>query len=100
MKRVVILLLLSAIAVGLPFYTVGLSGHATYDLQSILVAAQRCAYFILWSISILYIFTALTDDDLEKDYDRINQGNVAVAIYRGAQLYGIYYAGSVLLAKV
>lgn len=77
-----------------------LGGASAYDLQSIGLVFVRLNAWILAIIFYPRLMSALGDDDLEDDWKRINDGNVAVAAYRGVEFAVVGIAAALLIFKV
>lgn len=91
--------LLVALAVA-SFFAVGMTDNSTYDIQSLILSVFRLNVLMIWVMFVLKLRAAIEGDDLEEDWKRIDQGNIATAIYRGAEFAGIVVAGALLIQKV
>lgn len=77
-----------------------LGGGGKYDGQGFTLLFMRMALWLILVTIIYPIRAAMEDDDLEEDFERINQGNVAVAIYRGAEFLIVGAAAAVLVSQI
>ena len=77
-----------------------IGGGSAYDLQSIGLVFVRLNAWFLAIIFYPRLMSALGDDDLEDDWKRINDGNVAVAAYRGVEFAVVGIASALLIFKV
>lgn len=77
-----------------------LGGTSSFDLLGFALVVVRMLGWIL-VVSFYYpLAAALGDDDLQEDYARINDGNVAVAVFRGLELAGISFTAAMLISKI
>lgn len=76
------------------------NGMAVYDLQSMGLIFVRINAWIIALSFYRMVAAALGDDDLEADWGRINEGNVAVALYRAVEFAVIGAALAMLVYKV
>lgn len=97
MKPLHILALVLVLASGL-FIILG--GGSAYDLQSIGLVFVRLNAWMLAIIFYPRLMARFGDDDLEQDWKRINDGNLAVAAYRGVEFAVVGVAAAVLIAQV
>lgn len=73
---------------------------SSYDWQAIKLVLLRIT---LWFLAVTFYGAAkslLQDDDDEADWSRINGGNTAVAVYRGAEYSSVCIAVAMLVAKI
>lgn len=77
-----------------------LVADSAYDWQAIKLVFLRVN---LWFLAITFYSAAkslIQDDDDAEDWSRINTGNVAVAVYRGAEYASVGIAAAMLVAKI
>lgn len=77
-----------------------LGGTSKFDMIGF---GLMCVRMLAWVVGVSFYFplmAALGDDDLEQDYARINDGNAAVAIYRGAELLIVGATNAVLVSQI
>lgn len=94
---------IAALAVGLIVASalfVLFGGMSAYDLQSIGLVFVRLNAWVLVIIFYPRLMAKLGDDDLEEDWKRINDGNVAVAAYRGLEFAVVGFASAMLIFKI
>lgn len=91
---------LALIVVVLAAIVVSIGGGGAYDVQALVLLALRVVTWFLIVIGFTRFHSLCEDDDREEDYQRINQGNAAVGIYRGLELFGVSIAAALLIAQV
>lgn len=97
MKPIHILALILILASSL-FIVLG--GGSAYDLQSIGLVFVRLNAWVLAIIFYPRLMARFGDDDLEQDWHRINDGNLAVALYRLGEFAVVGVAAALLIGKV
>lgn len=91
---ILLALILAALAV------IHLGGTSKFDMLGFCLMMVR---MLAWVVGVSFYFplmAALGDDDLEQDYSRINDGNVAVAVYRGLELAVVGATAAVLISQI
>lgn len=77
-----------------------LGGKSDFDMIGF---GLMCVRMTAWAIGVSFYYplmAALGDDDLEEDYQRINSGNAAVAIYRGFEFAVVGATAAVLVSQI
>lgn len=77
-----------------------LGGNSDYDMQALAKVAATIIIWFLIVVGYARIKALVEEDDLVQDWLRINDGNVAVAIYRGLELFGVSIAAALLITKI
>lgn len=100
MKRKITLLGLVAIMILGALFVLRLGGTATFDVLGFSLLLVRMLAWVLIVAFYYPLNAALGDDDLEKDYGRINDGNIAVAVFRGLEFAVVGATAALLITKV
>jgi hypothetical protein len=79
---------------------IALGGINAYDLQSIGATFVRLNAWVLVVTLYPRLMAKLGDDDLEQDWQRINDGNLAVAAYRSVEFAIVGIAAAMLIYKI
>lgn len=77
-----------------------LVADSSYDWQAIKLVFLRLN---IWFLAVTFYAAAkslIEDDDYEADWGRINDGNLAVAVYRGAEFASVGIAAALLVSKI
>lgn len=100
MRRKIIVGLLVTLLALLSLLVVRIGGTNAYDMQGMGLLFVRLNAWLLAVMFYRALAAALGDDDLEQDWTRINDGNLAVALYRVGELAVVGLATAMLVAKV
>ena len=74
--------------------------ESSYDWQAIKLVFLRLN---IWFLAVTFYAAAkslIEDDDYEADWERINSGNVAVAVYRAVAFGAVAVAAGMLVGKI
>lgn len=75
-------------------------GLSSYDVQSLGLVFVRLNMWVLAVVFYPKLMALMGDDDLEEDWKRINDGNTAVAAYRGVEFAIVGIAAALLIFKI
>lgn len=98
MNKVLMALVFVAALVALAVIFLG--GVSSYDLQGLALVPMKLLALVLWIYFYSRVMPLLGDDDVNEDWERINSGNLAVALYRALEYAVIVIAGAMLIYKV
>ena len=77
-----------------------MGGTSTFDMLGFTLTVFRMTYWML-GVALYYpLLAALGENDLEEDWNRINAGNVAVALYRGLEFLVVGVTLAVLISQI
>lgn len=100
MKRKLTLAVLMVLLAVLSLVVIRIGGTNAYDVQGFGLVFVRLNIWVLAVVFYQRLAAALGDDDLENDWTRINDGNLAVALYRVGEFAVVGIAAAVLVGKV
>lgn len=77
-----------------------MGGTSTFDLLGMVLTAFRMTAWVIGVSAYYPLMVAMGEDDLEKDWQRINDGNVAVAVFRGLEFAVVGITLALLLSQI
>lgn len=100
MKRKLTLACILLVLVVASLIVIQLGGTSSFDMIGFGLVFVRMTAWLLMVAFYYPIIAALGDDDLEKDWSRINAGNTAVSLYRGVEFAVVGVAALMLVYKI
>lgn len=98
-RKITLAALIVAMTVG-ALFVLRLGGTSTFDVLGFALLLVR---MLAWALVVAFYYplnAALGDDDLEQDYARINDGNTAVAVFRGLEFAVVGITAAMLISKI
>lgn len=99
-KRKLVIGVLVIVLSVLSFKALNAGGGNDYDWQSLWLVLARLNMWVLAIVFYRNLMAAMGDDDLEADWQRINDGNIAVALYRLTEFAVMGITAGLLISKI